>query len=189
MLKLKLQILWPPDEKSWLIWKDPDAGKDWRQEEKGSTEDEMVGWHHRLNGRVWACSGSWWWTGKPGELRSVGSQRVGHDWRTERLNWTERSPHVMQVSFSLLLSRINCWRLWWCPAWVTWWWRGMQKSAGPAACTALAFCLTFAPSPEAPDAPVLEPFGDYEGLALYLNPTYLGVIFLRVWIFHMLSNV
>ena len=43
-------ILWPPDAKSWLIWKDPDAGKDWRQEEMGTTEDEMVGWHHRLNG-------------------------------------------------------------------------------------------------------------------------------------------
>ena len=43
-------ILWPPDVKSWLIWKDPDAGKDWGQEEKGMTEDEMVGWHHRLNG-------------------------------------------------------------------------------------------------------------------------------------------
>ena len=43
-------ILWPPDMTSWLIWKDPDAGKDWRQEEKGTTEDEMVGWHHRLNG-------------------------------------------------------------------------------------------------------------------------------------------
>ena len=43
-------ILWPPDVKSWLIWKDLDAGNDWRQEEKGTTEDEMVGWHHRLNG-------------------------------------------------------------------------------------------------------------------------------------------
>ena len=43
-------IFWPPDAKSWLIWKDPDAGKVWRQEEKGMTEDEMVGWHHRLNG-------------------------------------------------------------------------------------------------------------------------------------------
>ena len=46
MLKLK-PIFWPPDTKLWLIWKDPDAGKDWRQE-KGTTEDEMVGWHHRL---------------------------------------------------------------------------------------------------------------------------------------------
>ena len=43
-------ILLPPDAKSWLIWKDPDAGKDWGQEEKGTAEDEMVGWHHRLNG-------------------------------------------------------------------------------------------------------------------------------------------
>ena len=43
-------ILWPPDAESWLIWKDPDAGKDWGQEEKGTTEDEMVGWHHWLNG-------------------------------------------------------------------------------------------------------------------------------------------
>ena len=43
-------IIWPPDEKSWLIWKDPDAVIDWGQEEKGMTEDEMVGWHHRLNG-------------------------------------------------------------------------------------------------------------------------------------------
>ena len=44
-------VLWPPDVKSWLIWKDPDAEKDWGQEEKGTTEDEMVGWDHRLNGR------------------------------------------------------------------------------------------------------------------------------------------
>ena len=43
-------ILWPPDAKSQLIRKDPEAGKDWRQEEKGMTEDEMAGWHHRLNG-------------------------------------------------------------------------------------------------------------------------------------------
>ena len=44
-------ILWPPDEKKWLIGKDPDAGKDWRWEEKGTTEDEMVGWHHQLDGQ------------------------------------------------------------------------------------------------------------------------------------------
>ena len=44
-------ILWPPDVKSWLIGKDPDAGKDWRQEEKGTTEDEIVGWNHQLNGQ------------------------------------------------------------------------------------------------------------------------------------------
>ena len=43
-------VLWLPNVKNWLIWKDPDAGKDWRLETKGSTEDEIVGWHHRLNG-------------------------------------------------------------------------------------------------------------------------------------------
>ena len=50
MLKLKLRILWPPDEKNWLIGKDSDAGKDWRQEEKGTAEDEMIGWHHWHDG-------------------------------------------------------------------------------------------------------------------------------------------
>ena len=80
-------ILWPPDVKNWLLGKDPDAGKDWRGEEKGTTEDEMVGWHHWLDGTwVWASSGSWWWAGKPGVLQSMGSKRVGHDWETE-LNW------------------------------------------------------------------------------------------------------
>ena len=50
MLKLKLQYFWLPDVKNWLIRKDPDAGKDWRQKERGMTEDEMVGWHHWLSG-------------------------------------------------------------------------------------------------------------------------------------------
>ena len=49
MLKRKLKILWPPDVKNWLIRKDPDAGKDWRWKEKGTIEDAMTGWHHRLN--------------------------------------------------------------------------------------------------------------------------------------------
>ena len=49
-IEAETPVLWPPDVKSWLIWKDPDAGKDWRQEEKGMTEDEMVGYHHLLNG-------------------------------------------------------------------------------------------------------------------------------------------
>ena len=82
MLKLKLQYF------GHLMWrgKDPDAGKDWGQE-KGMTEDEMVRWHHWLNGQgVWVNSGSWWWTGRPGMLQFMGSQRVGHDWGTE-LNW------------------------------------------------------------------------------------------------------
>ena len=81
-------ILWPPDEKSWFIGKDPDAGKDWRQEEKGTIEDKMVGWHHQLNGHEFEQAlGVESWTRKPGVLQSMRSQRVGHDWTTE-LNWT-----------------------------------------------------------------------------------------------------
>ena len=74
--------LLPSDAKNWLIWKDSDAGKDWRQEEKGTTEDEIAGWHHGLDGRwVWVNSRSWWWTGNPGVLQSMGLQRVGlSDW-------------------------------------------------------------------------------------------------------------
>ena len=78
-------ILWPPDAKNWLIGKDPDAaGKDSRQEEKGTTEDEMASstrWTW-----VWASSRSWWKSGKPGMSQSMGSQRVGHHWTTE-LKW------------------------------------------------------------------------------------------------------
>ena len=84
-------ILWPPDVKSWLIWKDPDAGKDWSWEEKGTTENEMFGWYHWWHGVwtwVWVNSRSWWWTGRPGVLPFMGSQRVRHDWVTE-LNGTE----------------------------------------------------------------------------------------------------
>ena len=83
MVKLKLPIIWPSDVKNQLIWKDPDAGKD-RRPEKGVTKDEMVGWHQWT--WVWINFGIWWWTGRPGVLQSMGSQRVGHDWVTE-LNW------------------------------------------------------------------------------------------------------
>ena len=78
----------PPDMQNWLIWKDPDVGKDWRQEEKGETGWD--GWMASLTQQtwVWVGSGSWWWTGKPGMLQSMGSQGVGHDWVTE-LNWIE----------------------------------------------------------------------------------------------------
>ena len=82
-------ILWPPDANNWLIWKDPNAGKDWGQEEKGTIEDEMVGWHHWLDGHEFEqAPGVGGWTGKPGVLQSMGLQRVGHDWETE-LNWTD----------------------------------------------------------------------------------------------------
>ena len=64
--KAETPILWPTDVKSWLIGKNPDAGKDWGQEEKGTTEDKMVRCHHRVDGhRFGVDSGSWWWTGRP----------------------------------------------------------------------------------------------------------------------------
>ena len=85
----EIPILWPADAKNWLIWKDPDAGKDWRQEEKGATEDEWDGWMASLTQWtwVWVDSGSWWWTGRPGVLQSMESQRVRYNRVTEP-NWT-----------------------------------------------------------------------------------------------------
>ena len=87
--KAETPVLWPPHAKSWLIIKDCDARRDWGQEEKGTTEDKMAGWHHWLRW-TWVSvnSGSLWWTGKPGVLQFMGLQRVGHDWATE-LNWTD----------------------------------------------------------------------------------------------------
>ena len=85
--KAETSVLWPRHAKSWLIGKNSDAGRDWGQE-KGTTENEMAGWHHWLDGRVWVNSGSWWWTERPGMLRFMGSQSVGYDWMTE-LNWIE----------------------------------------------------------------------------------------------------
>ena len=86
--KAETPILWPPHEKSWLIGKDPDAGRDWGQEEKGMTGWD--GWMASLTWWtwVWVNSGSWWWTGRPGVLRFTGLRRVGHHRATE-LNWTE----------------------------------------------------------------------------------------------------
>ena len=82
-------VLWPPDAKSWLTGKDPDAGRDWGQEEKGTTEDEMDGWHHWLDGREFG------WT--PGIGDGQGGLACCDSWglkdldTTERLNWTEIS--------------------------------------------------------------------------------------------------
>ena len=79
-------ILWPPHAKSRLIWKDPNAGKDWRQEEKGSTEDQMVGWHHRLDGHEFEQA--------PGVGDGQGGLECCCLWghkesdMTEQLNWT-----------------------------------------------------------------------------------------------------
>ena len=80
-------ILCPPDAKSWLIWKDSDAGKDWRWEEKGMTEWD--GWMASPTQWtwVWVNPRNWWWTGRPDVLQPMGSQRIRQDWVTE-LNWT-----------------------------------------------------------------------------------------------------
>ena len=94
--KAEAPILWPPNVKTWLIWKDPDAGKDWGQE-KGMIEHEMVGWHHQFDRWVWLSSGSWWWTGQPGVLQSMGLQRVGHDLAAEQQqqNQSDRGKQVL----------------------------------------------------------------------------------------------
>ena len=86
-IEAETPIFWPPDAKSWLIWEDPDAGKDWGQEEKGMTEDEMVGWHHQLNGH-----GFGWTLGVgdgQGGLACCGSWGHKELDMTERLDWTE----------------------------------------------------------------------------------------------------
>ena len=90
MLKLKLQYFGHLIQRTDSLEKDlgKDAGKGWRQKEKRTTEDEMVEWHHWLDGQVWASSGSWWWTGMPGVLQSMELQGVGHNWEIE-LNWAE----------------------------------------------------------------------------------------------------
>ena len=78
-------IFWPSDANSPLIRKDPDAGKDWRQEEKGMTEDKMVGWHHRLKGHEFKkVLGDSKGQGSPGCCAVHGSQRVEYNWVTEQ---------------------------------------------------------------------------------------------------------
>ena len=99
-------MLWPPDEKKWLIRKDPDAGKDWRQEEKVMTEDEMFGWHHRLNRhqseqasrvgdrqRSLACCSPW-------------GHKVGHDWVAE-LNMQKQGERELELVINQMRSN-NC---------------------------------------------------------------------------------
>ena len=82
-------VLWPPDVKSWLIGKDSDAGKNWGQEEKGATEDEMVGWHYWLNGHEFEKTQGVSDAEKSEVLQFMGSQTVGHDLATEQqqLHW------------------------------------------------------------------------------------------------------
>ena len=93
-------ILWPPDVKNWLSGKNPDAGKDWRQEEKGMTEDEMVGWHHRLSGHEFeqapgvgdgqeslACCSPW------------GHKRLDMTEWLKRNEWNHWNPNFLKITF------------------------------------------------------------------------------------------
>ena len=96
-------IIWPPDAKNWLTGKDPDAGKDWGQEEKWTTEDEMVGWHHWLDGHEFEQASG---VGDgQGSLTcySPWGRRVGHNWATE-LNWTELKETFFVSSITWKLS-------------------------------------------------------------------------------------
>ena len=109
MLKLKLQYFGHLTQRMDSLEKILMLGKDWKQEEKGTPKDEMVRWHHWLDGHeFWASSGSWWWTGKPGLLQSMGSKRVGHDWVTE-LNWPSngRKRRGTRVSWWGWRKRVN----------------------------------------------------------------------------------
>ena len=93
--KAESPVLWPPHAKSWLIGKDSDAGRDCGQEEKGTTEDEMAGWHHRLNGRE-----SEWTPGAgdgQGDLACCNSWGHKESDTTEQLNWTEWSVFGYQA--------------------------------------------------------------------------------------------
>ena len=108
-------ILWPPEAKNWLIWKDPNVGKDWRREDKGMTGDEMVGWHHRLSGYDFGQT--------PGVGNGQGSLLCCSPWgckelgTTEWLNWTELNLEPLEhwlfwAIRALMYSSASFW-YWW----------------------------------------------------------------------------
>ena len=95
-------VLWPPHAKSWLIGKDSDAGRDWGQEEKRTTEDEKAGWHHRLDGREFE------WTPEVGDgqrgLACCDSWSHKESDTTEQLNWTELNFIIEQAGHNFIFS-------------------------------------------------------------------------------------
>ena len=106
--KAETPVLWPPHAKSWLIGKDSDAGRNWGQEEKGTTRG-WDGWMPSLTRWtwVWVNSGSWWWTGRPGVLQFMGLQRVGHDWATELTDWLTHWVALIMREKLMLFSSVT----------------------------------------------------------------------------------
>ena len=104
--KVEALIRWPPNAKRQLVGKDPDAGKDWGQEEKGVTEEEMFGWHHWVTGHKSEQTRRQWKTGKPGVLQSMGSQRVGHNLVTEQ----QQQPIILSFIECFLWLHIKSFR-------------------------------------------------------------------------------
>ena len=95
----EVPILWPPNVKNWLIGKDPDAGKDWKQEEKGTTEDEMAGWHHWLNGQEFEQA--------PGDADGQGSLVCCNPWGRKQWDMTEWLNGLIPYTCMLLLFSNN----------------------------------------------------------------------------------
>ena len=131
--KAETPVLWPPHAKSWLTGKDSDAGRDWRQEEKGITEDEMAGWHHWFDG----CESVW----TPGDGDGQGGLACCSSWgrkesdTTEWLNWTELNWMVLLQLLDTLLSFLLKWALGLRP--------GMNPDLLPLYCVALERNFTF----------------------------------------------
>ena len=125
-------ILWPPDAKNWLIWKDPDPGKDWGQEDKGMTEDEMAGWHHWLDGHQFGWTpgvgdgqGGLVWCDSWGFKESNTTEWLNWNWTELEImpghEWEHNPPHMCEISNETLQSWIQ-----WSSV-VSLWWR-IQKT-------------------------------------------------------------
>ena len=99
MLKAKAPIIWPPDANNWLIGKDPDAGKDWRREEKGTTEDEMVEWQHQLNGHEFEQT----LEVRDGQWNLVCCSSWGHK-GSEWLNWKNSKRNVNNCKVKVIVK-------------------------------------------------------------------------------------
>ena len=102
--KAETPVVWPPYVKSWLIGKDSDSGRDWGRRRRGWLD----GWMASLTRWtwVWVNSGRWWWTGRPGVLRFMGSQTVRHDWVTE-LNWYVYLGKWVNTAEVLIFRSVN----------------------------------------------------------------------------------